>query len=39
MDPTPISSLVDVSLQGKAGEILPALLGKIKKHWGRRDGT
>ncbi len=25
-DPTPISHLVDVSLQGKAGEILPALL-------------
>jgi NAD-dependent deacetylase len=31
MDPTPISSLVDVSLQGKAGEILPALLEKIKE--------
>jgi len=26
-DPTPISHLVGVSLQGKAGEILPALLG------------
>jgi NAD-dependent deacetylase len=38
MDPTPISSLVDVSLHGKAGEILPALLEKIKKHWGREDG-
>jgi NAD-dependent deacetylase len=39
MDPTPISPLVDVSLQGKAGEILPALLEKIKEHWGRGDGV
>lgn len=28
-DPTPISHLVDVSLQGKAGEILPALLAAL----------
>lgn len=36
-DPTPISALVDASLQGKAGEIIPALLEKIKEHWGRED--
>jgi len=39
MDPTPISALVDASLQGKAGEILPVLLEKIKEHWGRGDGA
>lgn len=33
MDPTPISSLVDESFQGKAGEVLPALLEEIR---GRR---
>ena len=31
MDPTPISALVDVSLQGKAGEVLPVLLKRIKE--------
>jgi NAD-dependent deacetylase len=31
MDSTPISGLVDASFQGKAGEILPALLEKIKE--------
>jgi NAD-dependent deacetylase len=31
-DPTPLSSLADASFQGKAGEILPALLEKIKGH-------
>jgi len=39
MDPTPISPLVDVSLHGKAGEILPALLEKIREYWGRGDGA
>jgi len=39
MDPTPISSLVDASLQGKAGEIIPAFLEKIKEHWRRGDGA
>ena len=39
MDPTPISPLVDVSLHGKAGEILPALFEKIKEHWGREAGV
>ena len=29
-DPTPISHLVDVSLQGKAGDILPALLAALR---------
>jgi len=33
-DPTPLSSLADESIQGKAGEILPALLEKIKGHRG-----
>jgi NAD-dependent deacetylase len=28
-DPTPLSRLVDVSLQGKAGEVLPALLAAL----------
>jgi NAD-dependent deacetylase len=32
MDPTPLSSFADASLQGKAGVILPALLEKIKGH-------
>jgi NAD-dependent deacetylase len=31
MDPTPISGLVDASFQGKAGEILPALLKKVQE--------
>jgi NAD-dependent deacetylase len=31
MDPTPISELADASFQGKAGEILPALLEKVKE--------
>ncbi len=31
MDPTPLSSLVDVSLQGKAGEILPVLMKRIRE--------
>jgi NAD-dependent deacetylase len=30
-DPTPLSSLADAAFQGKAGEILPALLAAIKK--------
>jgi NAD-dependent deacetylase len=30
-DPTPISPIVDASLQGKAGEILPVLLEKVKE--------
>ncbi|MBW2039848.1 MAG: NAD-dependent deacylase [Deltaproteobacteria bacterium] len=34
-DPTSISSTVDESLIGKAGEILPALLGRVKKHRGK----
>ncbi|OGP55807.1 MAG: NAD-dependent deacylase [Deltaproteobacteria bacterium RBG_13_52_11] len=34
MDPTPLSSFADASLQGKAGEVLPALLKKIKGAWG-----
>ncbi len=33
IDSSPISSLVNGSLLGKAGEILPALLGKIKGSW------
>ncbi len=28
-EPTPLSPLVDLSLQGKAGEILPALLAAL----------
>ena len=32
MDLTPLSSIADASFQGKAGEILPALLKKIKGH-------
>jgi len=39
MDSTPISALVDASFQGKAGEILPAFLERIEKHWGRGDGA
>jgi len=31
MDPTPLSSLADASIQGKAGEILPPLLERIKE--------
>jgi NAD-dependent deacetylase len=38
-DPTPISGLVDASFQGKAGEILPAFLEKIKGYWVRGDGA
>lgn len=34
MDPTPLSSLADASIQGKAGEILPRLLEKIKGNRG-----
>ncbi|RLB07143.1 MAG: NAD-dependent deacylase [Deltaproteobacteria bacterium] len=34
-NPTPISSMVDTFLRGPAGEILPALLGQIKEHWGK----
>ena len=30
MDLTPLSSIADASFQGKAGEILPALLEKLK---------
>jgi NAD-dependent deacetylase len=30
MDPTPLSSSVDAAFHGKAGEVLPALLEKIK---------
>jgi len=30
MEPTPLSSIADASFHGKAGEILPALLEKIK---------
>jgi NAD-dependent deacetylase len=32
MDLTPLSSIADASFQGKAGEILPALLEKTKGH-------
>ncbi|OGP82474.1 MAG: NAD-dependent deacylase [Deltaproteobacteria bacterium RBG_16_54_11] len=32
MEPTPLSSLADASFHGKAGEVLPALLQKIKGH-------
>jgi NAD-dependent deacetylase len=39
MDPTPLSSLADESIQGKAGEVLPAFLEKIKEHWGSGDGA
>jgi NAD-dependent deacetylase len=31
-EPTPLSSLADASFQGRAGEILPALLEKLKGH-------
>jgi NAD-dependent deacetylase len=31
MDPTPLSSSADASLLGKAGEILPVLLEKVKE--------
>jgi NAD-dependent deacetylase len=34
MDPTPLSVSADAALHGKAGEILPALLQKIKRHRG-----
>jgi NAD-dependent deacetylase len=34
MDPTPLSSFVDASFHGKAGEVLPALLKEIKGHQG-----
>jgi NAD-dependent deacetylase len=34
MDPTPLSSSADFAFHGKAGEILPALLEKIKGNWG-----
>jgi len=34
MDLTPLSSIADASFQGKAGEILPALLEKLKGHQG-----
>jgi NAD-dependent deacetylase len=33
-DPTPLSSLADAAFQGKAGEILPALLEKVKEKQG-----
>jgi len=36
MEPTPLSSIADASFRGKAGEILPALLEKIKGY--RRKG-
>ncbi|MBN1254897.1 MAG: NAD-dependent deacylase [Deltaproteobacteria bacterium] len=35
MDPTPLSPRVDASFQGKAGEILPALLEKLQGYWGK----
>jgi NAD-dependent deacetylase len=34
MDPTPLASLADAAFQGRAGEILPALLQQIKRHQG-----
>jgi NAD-dependent deacetylase len=37
-DPTPLSSLADASFQGKAGEILPALLRQIKGLRRKADG-
>lgn len=36
-EPTPISSLVDESLVGKAGEVLPALLARIKEAYRGRQ--
>ena len=29
LEATPITSIVDVSIQGKAGEILPQIVGKL----------
>jgi NAD-dependent deacetylase len=36
-EPTPLSSLADASFQGKAGEILPALLQELKGRWQETD--